>query len=163
MTIFLLIVAVLLALALWYALAGRAWLKRQSWAQGFFAWIEPLEIALYQKSETMLLGRLTWFAGLLVTLYDGAAVFFQSLDLTPVTTRIFDALSVPQDLRGVVGAASLTALGLMITWLRKRTTKPLEVVAVPSTAPPAVAQAVAQVEVSNAIAVAVATDAKAAA
>lgn len=41
-----------------YAMWGRAWLKRQPWSQGFFDWIEPIELVLFKKSETILFARL---------------------------------------------------------------------------------------------------------
>jgi hypothetical protein len=116
---------------IWYALAGRKWLKSKPWAQGFFAWIEPLELALYKKSETILVGRLLSVGAFVVTIYDGLATFVQSLDLTPVTTRIFDAPHIPPDMRNLSISAFIGIVGLLISYLRKRTTKPLELVAVP--------------------------------
>jgi hypothetical protein len=121
------IVVLLLLVVLWYALRGRAWLKEQPWAKGFFAWIEPIEIALYKKSETILVGRLMWVGGFLVTGYDSLATFLPSLDLTPVTNRVLSWVS--DDLRPLVVSASLAGIGLLINWLRKRTTKPVEAVA----------------------------------
>ena len=120
------IIVVLLAVVLWYALRGRAWLKEQPWAKGFFAWIEPIEIALYKKSETILVGRLMWVGGFLVTAYDSLAVFLPSLDLTPITNRLLS--SIPDDMRSLVISAAVMGLGLLINWLRKRTTKPLDAV-----------------------------------
>jgi hypothetical protein len=162
-TIALAILSALLAVIIAYAMFGRAWLKRQTWTAGFFAAIEPIEIALFQKSETILIGRLLWVGGLLVTLYDGLAVFLSSLDLTPVTTRLFDFLHVPTDMRSVAATAFITAMGYLINWLRKRTTKPVEVVAVASKdITPAVAQALITAEVTKQDAVAAVVEAKAA-
>lgn len=115
-----------------YAIWGRPWLKNQPWAQGFFAAAEPFEIALFKKSETILIGRLLWIGGLLVTFYDGLAVFVHSLDITPVTTRIFDWLQIPPDMRNLTATAIIGIIGLMINRLRKTTTKPLELVSVPA-------------------------------
>jgi hypothetical protein len=129
MTVFWLILAVLVVSLLAYALWLRPWLKRQAFAAGFFAWIEPIEIRLYRKSETVLVGRLLELGGLFVTAYDAVAVFVSSLDLTPITTRILDTFAVPPDMRGLVVTAFLAALGRVITWLRAQTTKPLELVA----------------------------------
>lgn len=154
-----------LALLLWYALRGRAWLQEKAWAKGFFAWIEPIEIALFKKSETILIGRLLWLGGLIVTFYDGLAVFARSLDLTPLTTRIFDLAHVPLDMRGMVTAALVTALGYLINWLRKRVTKPVELVAVPDKVAaenPKVAEAIAMADATKTEAVAVVAEAKAA-
>ena len=121
----------IVAMIIWYAPAGRKWLKSKPWAQGFFAWIEPLELALYKKSETILVGRLLSVGAFVVTIYDGLATFVQGLDLTPVTTRIFDALHIPPDMRNLSISAFIGIVGLLISYLRKRTTKPLELVAVP--------------------------------
>jgi len=162
-TKFLIPAGVIVALLVAYAMFGRKWLKRQSWTTGFFEWIEPFEVALFQKSETILVGRLLWVGGLLVTLYDGLAVFMSSLDLTPVTTRLFDFLHIPPDMRSVAATAFITGLGYLINWLRKRTSKPLEVVAAPEKdMTPAVAQAIVNAEVSKDVAVAAVNDAKAA-
>lgn len=141
-----------LACVLWYAMWGRAWLKAQTWAQGWFAFIEPMETALYKKSETMLVGRLAWVSSLVVTAYDGVATFATGLDLTPITSRILSW--APEDMRGLIVAASVGAIGLMITRLRMRTTKPIELIAAPTT--PATVAAEATVDVANANAVAVA-------
>lgn len=132
MTIFLLVLALIVALAFLYALVLRPWLKKQSWAEGFFTVIEPFEIALFKKSETILVGRLLWVGGLIVTFYDGLAVFVHSLDITPVTTRIFDWLQIPPDMRNLTATAFIGIVGLLINRLRKTTTKPLELVAVPA-------------------------------
>jgi hypothetical protein len=152
-------------LVLWYAIRGRAWLQEQSWAKGFFAWIEPLEIGLFKKSETILIGRLLWLGGLIVTFYDGLAVFAQSLDLTPLTTRLFDALHIPTDMRGMAGTAFITGLGYLISWMRKRVSKPIELVALPDKVVaenPRVAEAVAMADATKTEAVQAVVEAKAA-
>jgi hypothetical protein len=150
MTIFLLVLALLVALAFLYALVLRPWLKKQSWAQGYFTAIEPYEIALFKKSETVLVGRLVWFGGLIVTAYDGFVAYFSTLNYEPVTTRIMDFLHIPADMRGFTLSAFVTALGLAIVRLRKSTTKPLELVAVPEAkVTPAAAQAMAKAEVAK--------------
>jgi hypothetical protein len=150
MTIFLLVLALIVALAFLYALVLRPWLKKQPWAEGFFTAIEPFEIALFKKSETILVGRLLWVGGLIVTFYDGLAVFIHSLDITPVTTRIFDWLQIPADMRNLTATAFIGIIGLIISRLRKTTTKPLELVAVPKAkVTPAAAQAMAKAEVAK--------------
>jgi hypothetical protein len=151
-------IAILIAL---YAIWGRPWLKKQPWAQKFFAWVDPLELALFQKSETILMGRLLWVGGLFVTFYDGAAEFIHSLDLTPLTTRLFDWLGIPPDMRSLSMSAFIGILGLMINKLRKTTTKPLELVAVPAAAvTPAVAQSMAAAEEAKQEAVQAVAEAK---
>jgi hypothetical protein len=161
MTIFLLVLALIVALAFIYALVLRPWLKKQSWAQGFFASVDTLESALFKKSETILVGRLLWIGGLFVTFYDGLAVFVHSLDITPLTTRIFDWLHVPPDMRNLSATAFVGILGLLINRLRKTTTKPLDVVALPQAqVTPAAAQAIAKVDAANQQAVQAVAEAK---
>lgn len=160
MTIFLIILSVIIALILLYALVGRTWLKDQSWTAGFFSWIEPFEIVLFKKSESVLIGRMLWIGGLFVTFYDGIAVFMSSLDLTPLTTRILDGLHIPSDMRGLTVTAFIAMLGRLVLWLRKRTTKPLEVVAVADKdITPAVAQALVKADVAKDNAVAAVVEA----
>lgn len=160
-------VGIIVILFLWYVMAGREWLKKQPWAQGFFAKIEALEIALYRKSETLLVGRLIWLCGLVVTFYDGIALFISSLDITPLTKRIFDALQIPPDMRSLTATAFIGLLGMLISWMRKRATKPIELVAVPDKVVaenPRVAEAVAMADATKeeAVAVTVVAEAKAA-
>lgn len=155
--------AVLAALLLWYALAGRAWLKSKPWAQGFFAAIEPLEIFVFQKSETILVSRLLELGSLIVGSYDAIAVFVTSYDMNPVTTRIFDFLHVPADVRGIAMAGFIFIMARIMASLRKRTTKPLEMVAVADKdITPAVAQTLAVAEATKQEAVAAVVEAKAA-
>ena len=149
----LIIVTLLIVFAVWYALKGREWLKTKPWAQSFFAWIEPLEIALYKKSETLLMGRMLWVGGLLVTSYDSVATFATGLDMTPLTNRLLSF--VPDDLRGLTVSGIMMAIGLAISRLRKRITAPLEVVAAPSTVSPAAAAVVQAAADATAQAVAV--------
>lgn len=157
------ILAAIFVLVLVYAIWGRPWLKKQPWAQRFFAMVDPLELALFKKSETILMGRLLWVGGLIVTFYDGLAVFVHSLDLTPLTTRIFDWLQIPPDMRNLTVTAFIGIVGLIINRLRKTTTKPLELVAVPAAAvTPETAEAMAVAEEAKQQAVQAVEQAKAA-
>jgi len=154
------LVAIVVLLAL-YALVLRPWLKKQAWAQGFFASVDGIESTLFKKSETILVGRLLWVGGLLVTFYDGLATFVHSLDITPLTTRIFDWLQIPPDMRNLSATAFIGIVGLLINRLRKTTTKPLEVVALPQAqVTPAAAQAIAQADAANQQAVQAVAEAK---
>lgn len=153
------ITVAIVLLLLWYVLEGRAWLKTKRWADRFFALIEPLELKLYQKSETLLAGRLLSIGGFIVSAYDAVALMLPQLNLTPVTNRLL--ANVPEDLRGTVISGVLMALGLLISWLRKRTTKPLEMVALPDELPPAVAAKVELAEQLKEEAVAAVQDARA--
>lgn len=109
----------------------RPWLKAQSWAAGFFAWIEPIEIALYKKSETILFARLKVLTGLLLTLLTSLG----TVDLTAVVPII------PEKHRPWVQALmslmplAISAIGVMDERLRNTTTKPLELVALPENKP----------------------------
>jgi hypothetical protein len=115
-----------------YAIVIRPLIRKTTWGAAFLDKIEAFEIAAYKKSETVLFGRLVWLGGIIVSVYDGVAEFAKQLDLTPLTTRIFDALHIPPDLRGLTASAAVMALGFAIVRLRKDTTKPLAEVAKPS-------------------------------
>ena len=56
---------VLIAFTILYVLFLRNWLKEKSWAKGFFALIEPYEIILWRKSETILWARFLIVLGLI--------------------------------------------------------------------------------------------------
>lgn len=156
------ILTAIFALILWYALAGRAWLKTKTWARGFFTIIEPAEIALFKKSETILVGRFLWFGGFLVTAYDSLAVYAGGLDMTPLTTRFFDLLKIPDDLRGITVTGIIAGIGLLMNWLRKRVTQPLDVVAVATKdVTPSVAQAIRVADNAKDDAIAAVSQAKA--
>lgn len=156
----LIILAVITALLLWYALQGRDWLKAKPWAQGFFAWVEPVEILLFKKSETILFARLKMLTGILLTFLTQIG----TIDLTPWMPF------VPEKYQPAVNAA-VNAAPLMLTlvgWaderLRKTTTKPIELVAVPDQVVaenPQVANAVAAAEAVKFEAVATVKQAKA--
>jgi hypothetical protein len=156
----LVVLAVITGLLLWYALQGRDWLKSKSWAQGFFAWIEPVEILLFKKSETILVGRLLQFLGAIMLVLS----WIGQIDLTPIMPL------VPEKYQPYVHAVStflplvLNGLGAIVERLRNRTTKPLELVAVPDKViaeTPRLAEAVAMADATKIEAVAVVVEAKA--
>jgi hypothetical protein len=158
----LILAAAFVAFLLWYALHGRDWLKQQPFAQGFFEFVEPIEILLFKKSETILFARTLSGLGVVLTFLQQ----FDGINLAPILPL------VPEAWQGVVTIAAgclplvISLLGMVVEWLRNRTTKPIELVAVPDKVVaenPAVAKAVAQAEVSKDAAVAVAAEAKAAA
>lgn len=151
--------AIFVALLLWYALVGRAWLKRQAWADGFFEIIEPVEIALFKKSETILFARLLSGLGAVLTFLSQVG----EINLTPIIPF------VPEKYQGVVTFAvnclplAISFLGAIVEWLRNRTTKPIELVSVPeSTATPEVKAAIAQADAAKDVAIATVVEAKAA-
>lgn len=150
-----LIVAVLLVYALW----GRDWLKRQAFAQSFFDWIEPIEIALFRKSTTILFARLKVVTGLML-LYATQASQIDWTLLMPF---------IPEQYRFYINIAisSLPALISLIGWadenLRKKTTLPIEIVSVPEKVIAGnsdVAVAVAEAKSTNVVAVAAIDEAK---
>ncbi len=135
----------------------RPWLKKQTWAQSFFAWIEPIELALFQKSETLLWARLKIFTGLLLT----ALTQTQTLDITPLMPFV---KAEYQDLVRFAWNCiplALTVIGWIDERLRKDTGKPTALVAVPDDAPPAVKNAIAAADAAKEQAVLAVQQAKA--
>jgi hypothetical protein len=157
----LVVLAVITGLILWYALQGRDWLKTKLWAQGFFELIEPIEIFIYKKSETILVARSLQGLGAILTVLTWVG----SIDITPIMPL------VPEKYQPYVHAAMsflplvLNALGAIVERLRNQTTKPLELVAVPDKVvaeTPKIAEAVAMADATKQEAVAVIEEAKAA-
>lgn len=144
--------ALITAIVLIYAVWGRDWLKRQEWAQGFFSWVEPIELALYKKSETILAARTLSSLGVITTFLTQ----FKEIDLSPIIPF------VPEKYQPFVNVAVnsvpmlLTLLGWMMEKLRNKVTKPLELVAVPEAKiTPEVAVAIAAADEAKEQAVAV--------
>jgi hypothetical protein len=157
----LVVLAVITGLILWYALQGRDWLKTKPWAQGFFAFIEPVEIFLFRKSETILFARLKMLTGLLLMVLSQIG----TIDLTPFMPFVPDQWE--PYVRAVFNLLPLiiTAVGWMDESLRKSTTKPIELVAVPDKVvaeTPKLAEAVAMANATKVEAVAAVAEAKAA-
>jgi len=160
-SLFIGITLAIIGLLLLYALGLRRWLKNNGYAQQFFAWIEPAEIALFRKSETVLVGRLVWLGGLIVTIYDGITTYFIGLNWEPLTSRVMDFFHIPPDLRSFTLSAAVTGIGLAIVRLRKTTTKPLELVSTSdANIAPAAAKAMAKAEIAKDQAVAAVAEAK---
>lgn len=149
MIIFIIILAVLVAALIWYALKGRAWLKTKTWAQPFFNWIEPIEIALYKKSETILFARLKMVVGVVLTVLTQIG----TIDLVPILPIVPDKYqSVITTVFGLL-PLTITLMGWIDEKLRNATTKPVEMVALPANAPVAATVAAAQAESATAAAV----------
>lgn len=150
----LIILSIITALLLWYALQGRDWLKSKPWAQPFFAWVEPIEIVLFKKSQTILFARLKMVTGLLLTYLTQVG----TIDLSPWMPL------VPEKYQTYVDAAVksvplvLTLVGWADELLRNKTTAPLVLVAVPDKVVaenPKVAEAMAMADQTKTEAVAV--------
>lgn len=151
----LLVLAVITILLLLYAMWGREWLKSKSWAQPFFAWIEPLEILLFKKSETILFARLLSGLGIVLTYLTQIS----AIDLTPIMPFVPDKYEPFVRVVFNLMPLLLSGLGAIVEWLRNRTTKPLELVAVPEAAlSPEVKVAIAQADEAKEVAVAVVKD-----
>lgn len=136
--------SVIIALAMVWSLWGRDWLKNQNWEWSniFFAWIEPIEIKVWKNSKTIFMARLKMLTGMLLTL----ATQTGSIDITPLMPIVPDAWE--STFRAIWNMLPLTVtlLGWMDEWLRRESTKPLEMVALPENKPPEVAQAEAKID-----------------
>jgi len=157
----LIVLAVITGLLLWYALQGRDWLKSKSWAQGFFAVVEPVEIALFKKSETILVARLLSGLGIVLTFLTQIS----TIDLTPIMPFVPEKYAVYVQVAFNSMPLLITALGAIVERLRNQTTKPIELVAVPDKVvaeTPKLAEAVAMADATKVEAVAAVAEAKAA-
>lgn len=110
----------LAAIVALYVVWLRPWLRDKPWARRFFVRIEPVEIALWQKSESILWARFLQAVGLIVPLLQ----FVGALDITPYLAIVPDGYA-PYLLLLIFVAGQIGEK------LRKDTTKPLDVVAAP--------------------------------
>lgn len=141
MTFIILLLLTAIALAI-YVVWVRPWLRKRPWAAGYFKMIEPIEILFWNKSESILWARFLQLAGVLTTVLQ----FLGTIDVTPFISFI------PEEYRPALFLL-ITLSGFINEWLRKDTTKPLEIVALPENVPPEVEQAIARAEVANSVAV----------
>ncbi|MET4263903.1 hypothetical protein ABIA95_000160 [Bradyrhizobium sp. LA8.1] len=154
------ILALLGVVLTWYAIWGREILKRSPWFQPLFDWIEPWEVTLYKKSQTILFARLKMISGVVLMVLTQAG----TIDLTPIMPLVPDAyepyLRIAFNLLPLV----LTLMGAVDEKLRNATTLPIEVVAVTDkdvAENPKVAAAVETAVAAKAEAVAAVQEAKA--
>lgn len=144
----LIVLAVITGLLLAYALWGREWLKTKAWAQPFFGWIEPIEIALFKKSETILVARMLQFLGVALT----GLIWIGSIDITPIIPLVPEKYQPYLHVVMSFMPQVLNGLGAIVERLRNQTTKPLELVAVPDKVvaeSPAIAEAIVMAEVAK--------------
>lgn len=124
----------------------RPWLREQPWAQGFFTHpvIEWMELKLWAKSESILWARWQQFLGIVLAVTGALG----GIDWSAV------AILTPDYIDPFLPAAPLilNVLGTIAEALRRDTTKPLEVVALPAEKPPEVIAAVARVDAATAAA-----------
>src|SRR3990167_7977487 len=145
---------VLVLIVVVYALWGRTWLHDKPWAQGFIAWIEPIEITLWKKSETILFARFKMIVGVALTVLTQMG----AIDITPLMPFVPDKYEPLVRLGFNMLPLILTMLGAIDERLRRDTSTPLEVVALPDKViaeSPKLAEAVAAAEVAKVEAVAV--------
>lgn len=154
---FLIWILAVAALVTAYAAFVRPWLRQKPWAELFFRLMEPIELLLWRKSETILVARTHMVLGVLMTVLTQAG----SIDIAPLMPLVPDVWEPIVLVIWNLLPLTITLLGALIEKLRKDTTKPLDLVALPEAKPPEVAAAVAKVEASNAVAVAVVEGAKA--
>lgn len=121
--------AVIVGLGLVWSLWGRNWLKARNWgwSNAFFAWIEPIEIKLWKNSKTIFIARLKIVTGLLLTLGTNLG----AINIEPIMPIVPDAWEPVVRTAWNFLPLTLTLLGWMDEQLRKETTEPLEVVALP--------------------------------
>lgn len=138
--------AIITALVIVYAVFVRPWLREKAWASWFFRLVEPIELHLWRKSEALLVGRWFQFVGLLSTVHG----FLGQIDWTLM------AILTPDWIDPYLPAMPLilNILGWVIELLRKDTTKPLELVAVPEVKPPEVEEKIKAAEVAKVEAIA---------
>lgn len=143
----LIFVGLFVALLLFYVLWGRAWLKTKPWMRGFFDFIEPIEIFLWRKSETLLWARFLMVAGMIPPMLE------QFSALKP----LFDGIApyLPANWQSYI-SLTFTILGMVGEVQRRYTTKPLEIVELPSAVPAPVAAALAKADDAKVEAVAAA-------
>lgn len=126
------LIAVLTVVVAFYVTVGRKMLA----GTAFLNWIEPLERRGWWKSETMLWSRFRVAAGSLLAIL--LTVDWNSVAPLIPESRRATLLALP---------AIFTALdGLIGEYLRRDTTKPLEIVAMRTDAPAEVKAAAAQAE-----------------
>lgn len=133
-----------------YALWLRPWLLGQAWAKPFFDTVEPVERALFKKSETILFARLKMAVGVILAVLTSLG----AIDITPLLPLIPDryeaAIRVAINLLPLL----ITLVGLVDEKLRRDTTLPLAIVATPADhVTPEVKAAIADVVEANTTAV----------
>jgi hypothetical protein len=128
-------------LILAYVLGGRAWLRERPWAAGFFAKIEPVEIILWRKSETILWARFQQVLGVVLTLLTQIG----TLDLSPLFPLLPERYKwLPAFLPLII-----SVVGRIEEWNRLRITKPIELVEVPDKVSAGTAAALQEAEATK--------------
>lgn len=130
MTLFIVLLVtttIIVALVLW----GIPWVRKQPWAAEYFWWLEPAAITLFGKSETIAWNRFKQLVGSMLTLFGAILPTIGSFDPTPFIPFL---TFIPDEYRVMVVAVPSLALwldGIVGVRLRKVTTEPAAVVALP--------------------------------
>ena len=144
---FVLIAAALGALLIFYIFVGRTLLRRVPVFDRFFDWIEPMEIVLWRKSRTILWSRFLIVVGILPVVLEQ----LQNLNVPGLSNLL------PTQYQAW-WSVSFSIIGVVNEMLRRDTTRPLALVALPDDVSPKVAAAVEAAEVSQDKAVAAAAE-----
>lgn len=159
MTFFLIILSVFAAVLLWYAIHGRDWLKTKPWAQGFFAIVEPIEIFAFKKSQTILFARMKIVTGLILTILTQLG----EINLSPIMPFVPSKYQTYVNIGVNSIPLIISVVGMIDEWLRNKTTRPLELVAIADKdVTPAVAAVIAKADEVKAVAPVVVAQAQAA-
>lgn len=153
-----LFIAVLTGVTAYFVWGGRVWLKARF--PDFFAKIEPIEIVLWKKSETILFARFKMLVGILLTTLTQAG----QIDITPLMPLVPDEYEPYVRLAFNMLPMVITALGAIDEYARRDVSKPLAIVALPDAvvaASPGIQQIVANAEQVKAEAVAMQPEAEA--
>jgi hypothetical protein len=132
------IVLFVVFLAFVWAIWARKWMAAQPWAKGFFAVFEPWEITLWRKSQTILKARTLMVLGGILTFMTQLG----TLDISPLMPLVPDEYEPAVRIAFNMLPLLVSVLGFIDEWMRRDTTKPLELVAVAEESAPANVKAI---------------------
>lgn len=154
------VTAALAVLILIYAVWFRPWLLRRR-ADGnaidrFFDRAEAIEIALWRKSETILVSRATVVVGAVLTF----ATQFKEIDLSPWIPFVPERYQPYVNFAVNMTPALISVLGFVMEKLRRDTTMPVEFVELPKAVVESNPELAAKVEQAAAVKVEVLAEVK---
>lgn len=137
--------------AIWVTII-RPVLRSEPWAEPFFLAIEPFELWVYKKSETILWARFKMLIGVILTTLTQIG----AIDITPLMPFVPDEWEPLVRFGWNLLPMLITILGMIDERMRNDTTKPIELVALTEKEKekPAVAEAITAAEVTKVEAVA---------
>ncbi len=118
-------IAVVMAIVLLYALC-RPLLRELPWLKPLYDRLEPVEAFLWDRSRTILLARLIWVPGTLLSLHDAILPAFGLVNWTPISASLLLQLGVPEQFHAAAVLMFTTLLTQGFEALRKVTTGPVE-------------------------------------